>query len=294
MTKRPGRIKVVARALIGLSFLVATLSVATSPASASLADWTWPTAATTGVPAGTALSARTGVIRVTTPGTVIDGVDLNGCVEVLADNVTIRRSRITCGNSPAAVRQFGGRSGLLVEDSEIIGTPINPAGAGIWAANPYTARRVEIRGTDDGAFVASGTVIQDSWIHSLHVSATAHNDLIQMVGGTGVAILNNRLEHRADQTSAIMIKADLGPISDVAIGDNLISGGIYSVYIHEGPQGMPTNVRVANNVFIRGSSMYGPMYVHGSPALACNVHDDRQAVSVVRSSDGHDRFANPC
>jgi len=155
-------LKATAGGALSLLLLVGTLAIFTSPAAAGAADGIWPTAATTGVPAGTRLTSRSGNITITEDGTVIDSINLTGCVNVVASNVTIRRSRITCSGSNAAVWQFSGRSGLLVEDTEIIGATSNPAGAGIWAADAYTARRVEIRGTDDGAFATSGTVIRDS------------------------------------------------------------------------------------------------------------------------------------
>ncbi|MDT0994055.1 hypothetical protein, partial [Pseudomonas aeruginosa] len=50
------------------------------------------TAASTGVPAGTALKGITGDLVVTTPGQVVDAVDVRGFIKVKAPNVTIKRS----------------------------------------------------------------------------------------------------------------------------------------------------------------------------------------------------------
>src|SRR6185312_7570768 len=54
----------------------------------------YPTPSTTGVPSGTTLTAS-GPITVTTPGTVIDGKDVTGGIDVQADDVTIRNSRVS-------------------------------------------------------------------------------------------------------------------------------------------------------------------------------------------------------
>ena len=54
---------------------------------------TFPGASNTGVPSGTKLTVHSGLILITTPGTVIDGWDLHGTVIVHAANVTIRLDR---------------------------------------------------------------------------------------------------------------------------------------------------------------------------------------------------------
>ncbi len=54
----------------------------------------YPTTATAGVPAGTALTVVNGGLTVTTNGAVVPGKEIHGCVDVRASNVTIRNSRI--------------------------------------------------------------------------------------------------------------------------------------------------------------------------------------------------------
>ena len=67
-----------------------------------------PGAGNTGVPSGVNLFVHVGDLRITTPGTVIDGWDIRGRVTVGAANVTIKNSII---RGPAA--GFTG-SGFLV------------------------------------------------------------------------------------------------------------------------------------------------------------------------------------
>jgi len=62
------------------------------------------------------------MIRVTGTGAVLDGLDVNGSIDVLADNVTIKRSRIVSGDY-YPIRYFDNdNTGLLIEDTEIAGT----------------------------------------------------------------------------------------------------------------------------------------------------------------------------
>ncbi|MDY7102041.1 MAG: right-handed parallel beta-helix repeat-containing protein [Actinomycetota bacterium] len=261
-------------------------------------DGKFPSAATTGVPTGTNLTPRSGTITLSQAGQVLEGVDLNGCVKVTASNVVIRKSRITCDKASgtnAAIRQSGSASGLLIEDVEITGPSSNYAQAGIYSGNAYTVRRTEISGHDDGAFLGSGTVIEDSWIHSLAASPGAHNDTLQMVGGSDVTIRNNRLEHRRDQTSAIIIKSDLAPIDDVTIEGNYLAGGSFTVYVYAGKSSYggccdaPTNTRVVGNVVEAGSYLFGAMTIQGDAEVTCNTTSDGQPVTYYDS----DRKTNP-
>ena len=57
----------------------------------------WPGPLTTGVPAGTVLSAYTGPMKITTDNTVIDSKTINGTLDIEAKNVTIKNSKLTTG-----------------------------------------------------------------------------------------------------------------------------------------------------------------------------------------------------
>ena len=59
----------------------------------------FPDETNTGVPPGVKLAVLNGNQEIKKPGTVIDGKDIRGCVDVMAANVTIRRSKISCTRS---------------------------------------------------------------------------------------------------------------------------------------------------------------------------------------------------
>ena len=209
----------------------------------------FPDEDSTGVPAGHALTPSGGM-TITTDGTVIDGLDIDGCLRVRANDVTIRRTRIT-----ATATECGGiqlnvgydHSGILIEDVEIDGLGDAPgeaiAGAG------YTARRVNIHGVGDGLRMDDNTVVEDSFIHSLVARNGAHNDGIQSTAGSNITIRGNRIVNDNTQTSAILIKDDLGVIADVTIENNFLDGGGYTLYVRRAAHGGPSDVTITNNVF---------------------------------------------
>lgn len=286
---------IAATAAIAVLALAGVLFAVRSPGTASAESV--PGAASVGVPFGTPLTV-TGSLVVTTPGTHLDALDVRGCITVLADNVWISRVRVSCSGVGAAISQVGGARGMLVEDSELVGD--GSTGAGIWSDRDYWVRRSDIHGYHDGVFVGSGTVVEANWIHGLVQSAGDHNDLIQMVGGTGVRIIGNRLEHVRDQTSAVFLKSDLAPIDDVVVAGNVITGGAYSVYVMAGNVlggccGPPTNVAVYNNLFGAGSYLYGPLMVQGSNSVFCNMLDNGLGATSYDSDRGTNPQTNaPC
>lgn len=252
---------------------------------------------TTGVP-GDAVLTPSGPLTIDQPGTVVDGLDIAGCVQVLASDVVIRRSRVTCSGGEAVVSQSQG-SGLRIEDSELRGGA-QRANAGVWSAAPYALVRSEVSNVRDGAFVASGTTIEGNWVHDLAQQSGDHNDLLQMVGGSGVVIRGNRLEHTRDQTAAIMVKSDVGPIDDVLIEGNLLAGGSYSLYVMAGNAAFggccdaPTNVRVVGNTIKADSYLYGELMVMGSNTVSCNRLDNGELATYVDSDRGTNPRQNTC
>jgi hypothetical protein len=261
-------------------------------APASVADDT-----TTGVPTGTALTPS-GPLTVNVAGTVLDSLDIDGCVKVTADNVVITRSRITCSGGAAVVNQSGG-SGLRIENSELRGGA-DRADAGVWSSGPYTLLNSEITNVRDGAFIASDTTIDGNWIHDLSQKSGDHNDLLQMVGGQHVVIRNNRLEHVRDQTAAIMIKSDLAPIDDVLIENNVLAGGSFSLYVMAGNAafggccGAPTNVSVLGNTIKAGSYLYGQLMIMGNNTVSCNHLDTGELATYVDTDRGTNPTQNTC
>jgi len=203
----------------------------------------------TGVPAGTTLR-RSGSITVEKDGQVIDGLDIQGCVLVTADNVVIRRSRIRCADK-YSIRTLNATN-LLVEDVEIDGRGMNEAA--VCCAN-YTLRRLDISNVIDGPRLADNTVIEDSWIHHLHRRAGSHNDTLQTTGATNVTIRRNALEafhpdNDDPMNACLMIGSTTGPVvANLIFEGNYCNGGNYSIGIRRDLNA--SNVQIRNNTFGR-------------------------------------------
>jgi hypothetical protein len=218
----------------------------------------WPSATTTGVPQGTALTVVNGDMQIRTPGTVIDGKDIRGCVSVTAPGVIIRRSKIRCtwGYAVLSSNYIGTR--LLIEDTEISCENDNGVGNRATAVgdNNFTARRLNIHSCENGFDVDDNVTIQDSWIHDLYDDgAEAHTDGIQIAIGRNVIIEHNVIFVKG--TSAII--SHPSTMSEVTIKNNLMAGGAFSLYC---PRDRSSNVRIIDNRFSRiyfpKGGAYGP------------------------------------
>jgi hypothetical protein len=114
-----------------------------------------------GVPDGTDLT-RSGNVRVTEDGAVVDALDVRGYIYVLADDVTITRTRVRTGGDHA-VKIAAGHTGTVVEDSTLACASRPRGRAGI-AFGDYTATNVEVAARCRQGFAYNGnTTITDSY-----------------------------------------------------------------------------------------------------------------------------------
>jgi len=245
--------------------VVATLRpLPTSPTTPkrTIAGWPGPTNTGwrhTGVTLRLLACAPGGGVQLDQPGMVVDGRDIPCDVLVVADDVTVRRSRITSG-APWVVRTKDGVRNFRIEDSELVGKPGCSTGLGFAG---WTALRVDIHGCADGAHTEESTLLQDSWVHGLWRDDTSsdppHNDGVQDTGGSRVTIRHNRIENPHHQTSCILIGGEYGAPSHILIEDNYLDGGNYTIYLD--PKGTDRVIR--GNVLTR-RHVYGPGSVGGS------------------------------
>jgi hypothetical protein len=229
----------------------------------------YPTAACTGVPAGTALTTHTGDLRITTPGQVVDGVRVTGSVDVRAHDVVIRNSEIR----GRIINDFGGtRYRFTVEDSTVGSTTgCSSWGNGAVGISDYTARRVRIAGFPDGFRVAGSNIrIEDSFVTLCSANPDDHSDGIQAYGaggGTNIVIDHNTIDQRAvtngAATSPIFVPNDGERQGNqdvtVTVTDNLLAGGGYSLRVFGHlPFSAPA---VTGNKVVDGTWAYGPLDV---------------------------------
>jgi hypothetical protein len=204
----------------------------------------WPGPTTTGVPPGTALT-KSGSLDLRTNGQVITNLDITGRVNVYAQNVTIRKSKIVC-DSPYAIRTFDSTVSLVVEDVEIDGRGKTSVAA---CCGNYTLRRLNIHNTLDGPRLGSSTTIVDCWIHDLDRIPGSHNDTLQTTGGSGILVRHNRLDAYKASTkdpmnACLMVGSETNPLTNLTFEDNYCNGGNYTI-------GVRTDLVGSNIVFRR-------------------------------------------
>jgi len=221
-----------------------------------------------------------GSVTASTPGQVVENLNISGIVYVSANNVTIRNCRIDSGFSRSYSIEFAsGVSGTVIEDCELTGSQ----SAAIFSlSGNWTARRCNIHHHQaDGVKMRSNTLLEANWIHHLGMAVGAHADCNQTRAGSNILIRGNNLDlpvdisgHASNATS--MNGAEVGPIDNMVMEGNWLNGGNYTIYMW-GSSYPLTNSRIVNNRFLRGYR-YGVLSTGGtySPDLQItgNVWDD--------------------
>ena len=220
----------------------------------------YPTPATTGFSRlWVALRPYTGPTVVTRSGTVIDGADITGGLEIRANNVTITRSRITDGGGATYVLvQDSGSSGLTVTDTEVTARPGQVADRAIASfGTNMVLTRVYVHGTQRGIQTGDGTVVRDSYSDDFNNQSGNHATGVMSLGGTNHVVLDhNTFGCGTGQCSSAMSvypQNDYGgPNDDWTITNNHFNGGSYCVYLGYTPgdgERPNTNIRFINNSF---------------------------------------------
>ncbi len=233
----------------------------------------FPAAATTGI-AGAGLTVEdltaTEGRRITVDGAVIDREDVAGQLYIFADNVTIRRCRIT-SSSNYGVRIEGGYTGTVIEDCLLVGT----GGAANVTGAHYTLRRCDLSGDHDGLKLNTGVLVEDCYIHDQFKEEGTHNDCMQDSGSSsGWIVRHNTILGPYQQTNAaLQMSTNLGAIDNVLIEGNFLSGGGFTVQCRDNDDGFgpPTHVTFRNNVFEAGSSIHGHIAFDGAPYFEGNI-----------------------
>src|SRR5205085_8198495 len=131
-------------------------------------------------------------------------------------------------------------SGLVVEDTEIdMGGNLDSRG--ILYGN-YSARRVFIHDGSDCAQLDYNVAIRDSLCvlgpdadsdghpdNTSFCNSDLHFDGFESDGGNNYTLDHNTIRNPCDQTSAILMSTNVGPIGQVTITNNLMAGGAYTL-----------------------------------------------------------------
>jgi hypothetical protein len=257
--------------LIYSTFAAPPANCFTSPGACGYPD---PAYHNVGVPQGTVLTPS-GSITASTPGQVIQNLDINGTMDIKANNVTVKNVRVTmpgpgcgpvgsastsnsgCGTS-WAIHIENGVTNTLIEDSELTMASgytgeygvHNDAGGGT-TASTNKGLRLYIHDID-GSWWGPGD-IEESYFLAEGLVSGDHVENIYYGGGAGPLIVNhNTMYNPVDQTATVFTKTDFGNITTLTETNNFLVGGGYTLY--GGTSGTGTvvgPVTVTNNRFAR-------------------------------------------
>ena len=227
-----------------------------------VADSGTPGPTNTGVPAGPDLTVHDGDLRITTPGTVISGLDVRGMITIEAPNVTIKDSIVRGRNlngPMALIDNLGGYANLKIIDTELFPSSPSPDVQGIYGYN-FAATRLNIHGVVDGIHLTGGNVdISDSWLHdNLHFErdpnqggTPSHDDSIQIQEGSNIRIDGNRFSGAWNAT--VQVTQDRGNVSNLTFTNNIADGGKCSINLAEKDFGPIKGVVISDNSFGRNT-----------------------------------------
>lgn len=213
----------------------------------------FPDATNTGVPLSVSLTPSGG-LNITTQGAVIEGRAISGTLTVSANNVTIRKCKISASGW-AVISIATGVTGTTIEDCDING--MNAEGVrGI--SGQGTFLRNNIHDVEDGVYVQGPSLIRDNFIHDLKSNWSGpHYDGVAIDGGADVTISHNTIINTNSQTSAVMIDNYFGPISNITVDNNLLVGGAYTIFVDgQFSGGSVTGVKITNNRLSKGQFGY--------------------------------------
>jgi hypothetical protein len=264
----------------------------------SLASCGYPTAASTGVQAGTSLTTVNGNVDLNKPGQVYAGKLVNGWITVSAPNVTINNVEVINtvadgdqGKEPWGIYLAAGSTNVLIENTTVHGADAttNATEYAVW--NPVDANstnvlnRVHLYNCTE-CFYGGGT-LENSFVEANGSYPSAHIEATYYQGGQAfVRYRHNTIlaPNMADPPTAVIYSApDKGPIRNMTIANNFLSGGGYTIYA--GGQ-TSSNVSIKNNRFGRNYYPIGGRFGllgYSQPSLVWsgNIWDDT-ALGVSR------------
>jgi hypothetical protein len=211
---------------------------------------------------GVTLTPVTGLYTARTPGEVLDSKDFLGGIKITADNVTVKRSRVKCGNCPGVWIDWNVKN-ALIEDVEITSKSREERiDRGLTAGKTInlTVRRVYVHDTQRGIEWGYSALIEDNYVDDQYNPTEAH---VSALGGAvqqtdvKLVIRHNWIAGKPgnNNSGALLYYIDAGPNPqkvDITIEQNVINGGTYALWLS-------ADERLVGPVTVR-SNMFGTKY----------------------------------
>jgi hypothetical protein len=230
----------------------------------------FPDSTNSGVPAGTTLTAS-GSLNVTTAGTVISGRNVTGTINVLANNVTIEKTRVTqnttcgtrttCGNY--AIRIDEGVNGTVIRNVETASVAGDTCEHDIRnTGGTLTIEGAYLHACDSNVYAVGPTTLKNSYgIGALAIS----DDHVENIyfNETSFTAIHDTLLNPVEQTAVIFGNSGGGTdvtncSNQLTILESLIGGGGYTLYpCAHAAQAGTSSLKVEGNHFARCVSAEG-------------------------------------
>ena len=202
----------------------------------------YPDATNTGVPAGTPLQAKSGKIVVTTPGTTVKDVALNGEIAVDANNTTIEDDEITIDGSQRGCSEPCNGHGIQVE-GEVTGTVVKHVtchggsaegeNASEFCMKNYSGESVNVSYMDDynvGACWWGEGTYENNYCFVNAVIPEEHYEAIYYGGGKELKMNHNTMFSNKDQTAVVFASVDFHNQETITLTNNFMAGGGFVIY----------------------------------------------------------------
>lgn len=253
----------------------------------------FPDLTNTGVPAGAVLTSS-GSLTLSQAGKTYSDLNIHGCVNITAANVTLTRSLITGCVNPYAVRLDTDSLNFTITDSEIV---LQGDQKGV-VFRGYTAQRLKITGIGDCFGAGNNVVIKDNYCENgpgnspkrapsygpepTWCGGGAHWDGVEVGDTRSTIIRHNTFRLPCGQTATINVSDWSGPTTGVVLDGNLLAGGSWTVYCGSPTTGVTlTNTRFSRWFWAGGGSANNDEATQG------------YCWSAIRSGNTWDDTGNP-
>lgn len=228
---------------------------------------------------------RVGDILVDLDGALVENLSLDGCIQVRANNVIIRNSRISCLAGAAGVTVDSTSTGLQIENCSVISNGSTPIGLQVSNATVIDS---EVKGFALGVRLGDHVTLERDWIHDTFSTQKLRTAAIQGISAQQVVIRGNYLDaagplSRGDDVAAILLGSEIGSkySQNVAILGNFLDGGGYALNVSSSISA--DHLLVQDNVFGDRSRFGAAISRAKFPLGPRNVlQDGRAVVAVVR------------
>lgn len=253
-----------------------------------------PGPSNTGVAWGTVLTKHYGDLRITTPGTVIDRMEIFGLVRVEAANVTIKnsivRGRDITTNISLIYAGDASVKNLLVQNVELAPLKKSPNINGINGSN-FTLQNVNIHDVVDSVHIFGDNVtVASSWLHNnTHFvndpnwnGGPSHDDNVQVQSGSNIRLVNNTMSGAVN--SVLQVTQDQGVVSNLTVENNTVAGGACTLNVAQKARGAIIGLSIRSNII--GASTYNCPMIVDAPTLAIatitgNIRPDGTTAKIV-------------